>query len=191
MDEILLKHALRLEDEFFAKKDAILIEQRKKLMEMERTQVALTAISGITNKAILAKLVELNIHPDLLATLALVPLVEVAWADGKIQDDERKAILDGASKIGMSQGSVDYTILEEWLKTSPPKSLLTAWIHYVEGLCETLSPSECDSLKHNLMDQARRVAESAGGFLGLLSPISGKEKEILAQMEAAFSVKKA
>ncbi len=189
MDEILTRQALRLEDEFFAKQDAILIEQRKKLLAMEHTQAALTAVSGIRNEAILKKLVELNIHPDLLATLALVPLVEVAWADGEIQPNERKAILEGASKIGMSQGSVDYTILEEWLKQSPPKSLLTAWIHYVEGLCEVLTDDERDKLKSNLLHHAQTVAESAGGFLGLISPISSKEKALLAQMAAAFERK--
>lgn len=186
MDDILIRQASRLEDEFFAKQDAILIEQRRKLAAMERTQSALASISGIRNAAILKKLVELEIQPDLLATLALVPLVEVAWADGEIQDNERKAILDSATKTGMSKGSIDYTILEEWLKKNPPKSLLTAWIHYVEGLCETLTPEECDNLKHNLLDQARTVAESAGGFLGLVSPISRKEQAVLDQMAAAF-----
>ncbi|MEI8140490.1 MAG: hypothetical protein WCI03_11570 [bacterium] len=189
MDEILTRQASRLEDEFFAKKDAILIEQRKKLLAMEHTQAALTAVSGIRNEAILKKLVELNIHPDLLATLTLVPLVEVAWADGEIQEGERKAILAGASKIGMSHGSIDYTILEEWLKQSPPKSLLTAWIHYIEGLCETLTPAESENLKNTLLAQAHAVAESAGGFLGLTSPISNKEKTILDQMTAAFAPK--
>ncbi|MEI7880889.1 MAG: hypothetical protein WCI95_08450 [bacterium] len=191
MDEILIRQASRLEDEFFAKQDAVLIEQRKKLLAMERTQAALTAVSGIQNEAVLKKLMELNIYPDLLATLILVPLVEVAWADGEIQDNERKAILAGASKIGMKQGSVDYTILEEWLKQSPPKSLLTAWIHYIEGLCESLAPVERENLKQNLLDQARSVAESAGGFLGLVSPISSKEKAILDQMTAAFAKGKA
>lgn len=191
MDEILIRQASRLEDEFFAKKDAILIEQRKKLIAMEHTQAALTAVSGIRNETILKKLVELNIHPDLLATLTLVPLVEVAWADGEIQENEREAILKGASKIGMGQGSIDYTILKEWLKIRPPQSLLTAWIHYVEGLCETLTPAECETLKNNLLDHARSVAESAGGFLGIVSPISGKERDILDKMQAAFTQRKA
>lgn len=191
MDEILIRQASRLEDEFFAKQDAVLIEQRKKLLAMERTQAALTAVSGIQNEAVLKKLMELNIYPDLLATLMLVPLVEVAWADGEIQDNERKAILAGASKIGMNQGSIDYTILEEWLKKSPPKSLLTAWIHYIEGLCESLTPAERENLQKNLLDQARSVAASAGGFLGLVSPISSKEKAILDQMTAAFAKGKA
>lgn len=191
MDDILFRQASRLEDEFFAKQDAVLIEQRKKLVAMERTQAALTSISGIRNETILKKLVELNIQPDLLATLTLVPLVEVAWADGEVQEKERKAILTSAIKAGMSQGSIDYTILEEWLKKNPPKSLLTAWIHYIAGLCETLTPAERDNLKHTLLDQARTVAEAAGGFMGLVSPISSKEKVILEKMAAAFDGVKA
>jgi hypothetical protein len=187
MDDLLIRQASRLEDEFFAKKDAILIEQQKKLLAMEHTQAALTAVSGIRNETILKKLVELNIHPDLLATLAMVPLVEMAWADGKIQEDERAAILNGASKIGMGKGSVDYTILDEWLKTKPPESLLTAWVLYIEGLCDRLTPEECDTLKTTLIGYARKVAESAGGFLGLVSPISSKEQAMLDKLSAAFT----
>lgn len=190
MDDLLSRKASRLEDEFFAKQDAILIEQRKKLMAMERTQAALTAVSGIKNEAILKKLIELNIAPELLATLAMVPLVEVAWADGEVQDKERQAILAGASKIGMTQGSVDYTILEEWLKSRPPATLLPAWIVYIEGLCEALGQTERKNLQQILIGYARKVAEAAGGFLGLVSPISTREQTIIDKMSAAFEARK-
>lgn len=187
MDEFLMRRAQQLEDQFFARKDAILIEQQRKLMAMEKTQAALAAVSGIRNEAILRKLVELDIQPDLLATLSLVPLVEVAWADGTIQPEEHDAILAGASKIGMAQGSVDHAILQAWLRNLPPKSLLEAWVHYIEGLCEVLSPSERNTLQDNLLGHARIVAESAGGFLGI-GTISAKEKAVLDAMSAAFNV---
>lgn len=191
MDDLLQRQASRLEEEFFAKKDAILIEQQKKLLAMEHTQAALTAVSGIRNEVVLKKLVALDIHPDLLATLALVPLVEMAWADGKIQENERTAILQGASNIGMGKGSIDYTLLDEWLKIKPPDSLLTAWVLYIEGLCERLTPEECESLKTTLIGYARKVAEAAGGFLGLGSPISSQEQALLDKLTAAFTGGKA
>jgi hypothetical protein len=191
MDDLLQRHAARLEDEFFAKKDAILIEQQKKLMAMEHTQAALTAVSGIRNEVVRKKLVALDIHPDLLATLALVPLVEMAWADGKIQENERTAILNGASKIGMSKGSIDYTLLDEWLKIKPPASLLTAWVLYIEGLCDQLTPGEREELKTTLLGYTRQVAEAAGGFLGLTSAISDQEQAMLDKLTAAFTGGKA
>lgn len=188
MDEVLSQQGRLLEDEFFAKKDAILIEKLRELETMERTQKALSQVSGITNEAILKHLVELDIHPDLLATLALVPLVEVAWADGEVHDDERKAILTGSTSLGMGPSSVDYVLLEEWLKHKPPAKMLNAWIVYIRGLCEVLSPDERREIKTTFLTRARHVAEAAGGFLGLTSKVSSKEEAMLKQLESAFGI---
>ncbi|MEI8351807.1 MAG: hypothetical protein WCG36_05785 [bacterium] len=187
MDDILLKNGRLLEDEFFSKKDAILIEQLRQLQRMEQTQKALSEVSGITNKAVLKHLVDLDIHPDLLATLALVPLVEVAWADGEIQTDERKAILEGSVKLGMGPGSVDHTLLKEWLKQKPSPKMLDAWIAYVRGLCEVLTPPERNALRDTFLTRARHVAEAAGGFLGLTSKISSEEEAMLKKLASAFA----
>jgi hypothetical protein len=186
MDGFLAAKGRLLEDEFFAKQDDILIKKLRELEQMERTQKALAAVSGITNEAILKHLVELDIHPDLLATLALVPLVEVAWADGDVHEDERKAILAGSTRLGMGPTSVDYVLLEEWLQQKPPEKMLNAWIVYIRGLCEVLSSTERNEIRTLFLSRARQVAEASGGFLGLTSRISEKEEAMLKKLESAF-----
>jgi hypothetical protein len=186
MDEILSNNGRLLEEEFFAKKDAILIEKLRELERMEQTQKALSKVSGITNEAVLKRLMELDIHADLLATLTLVPLVETAWADGEVQHVERKAILAGATRNGMGPGSVDYVLLEQWLKQKPPAKMLDAWILYIRGLCEVMSDAEVQEIKSLFLTRARRVAEAAGGFLGLTSKISRSEEAMLKKLESAF-----
>lgn len=186
MDEMLSKNGRLLEDEFFAKKDALLIEKFRELERMEKTQKALSEVSGITNEAVLKKLLELDIHADLLATLTLVPLVETAWADGEIQDVERQAILAGSTRHGMGPGSVDYVLLEEWLKQKPPAKMLEAWMVYIRGLCEVMTDGEIQEIKSLFLSRARRVAEAAGGFLGLTSKISRGEEAMLKKLESAF-----
>ena len=176
-----------LEEMFFRKQDAVLMEKQKELERMERNQQTLSEVSGITNKKILKKLVELEIGPHLLATLAVVPLVEVAWADGEIQEEEREAILAAAAKAGFGKGSVDHTLLEKWLIQRPPPKLLEAWAQYIEGLCEVLSEKDRRDLKDSLLKQAWDVADAAGGILGLTFRVSSAEKAILAKMEKAFS----
>jgi tellurite resistance protein len=136
---------------------------------------------------VLDALVELDVAPDLVASLALVPLVEVAWADGHVDPRERDAILAGAVKTGVARKSVDYTLLEEWLKHRPPAKLMKAWTHYVEGLCEALDEAGRLALQHDLLDRARAVAEAAGGFLGLTSKVSAAEQDVLAKLERAFT----
>lgn len=186
MSESRLSRGNSLEDLFFAKQDALLIEQRRRLENMERTQAVLAEVSGIQNRSVLARLVELEIAPDLLATLAVVPLVEVAWADGQVHEREAAAALAGAEGSGIAKDSVDHELFREWLRQRPPEALLEAWNHYISGLCESLTADQREALRHDLLARARRVAEAAGGFLGLTSAVSASEEAVLARMDAAF-----
>jgi hypothetical protein len=183
------RRANSLEDAFFFEQDRLLIERRRELERMETTRKSLSEVSGITSRPVLDKLVELEVTPQVLAMLAVVPLVEVAWADGHVHADERAAVLAAADKTGFAKGGVDYALLEQWLAQRPPANLLDAWEHYIAGLCEDLSDSQRDQLKADILSQARAVAEAAGGFLGLTSPVSAAEKKILARMEQAFAPK--
>lgn len=176
-----------LEDRFFLEQDRILVEKQRELRQMEETRQALSAVSGITNPAILQKLVDLNVRPEVLTSLAVVPLVEVAWADGRIEDKERAAIMEASAEGGLMKGSPDYEVLARWLSHRPGPELLEAWTHYVRGLGEMLSADEREGLRHDLVARARRVAEAAGSFLRLTSPISKAEQQMLEKLEQAFS----
>jgi hypothetical protein len=178
-----------LEAIFFRAQSASLQASQKELEAMEQTEKKIGEISRIKNPEVLRKLVELKIAPDLLATLALVPLVEVAWADFEVQEKEREAILAAAGKSGFAKGSCDYTLLEQWLQKRPPAKLLDAWIQYVRGLCEVLSDPEREAMKVTLLGHAREVAEAAGGFLGLGNKVSDGEQAILDKMEKAFAAR--
>ncbi|MBU0713819.1 MAG: TerB family tellurite resistance protein [Verrucomicrobia bacterium] len=175
-----------LAEQFFKKHDAILIEQYNQLDQMKRNHEALAAVSGISNPMVLKKLAEFEVSPHVLASLAVIPLVEVAWASGKVNDSERKAVLAGAAGTGIARGSMDYALLDEWLKHRPPPKLLEAWRHYISGLCETMSAEERETLRSDLFTLARRVAEADGGFLNLVSKISAEEQAVLDRLESAF-----
>lgn len=178
---------LSLEDAFFRKRDAELIEQHRKIERMKRTREALSELSGIHNPKVLDRLIELEISPEVAASIAVVPLVEIAWADGHVDEREHKAVLEATVGIGIKKGSVDYALLDAWLKHRPPAKLLDAWVHYIDGLCETMSLQERDALRSELIGRARKVAEAAGGILGLALKISLEEHAVLKKMEDAFS----
>jgi hypothetical protein len=186
MDDVLKRNGRKLEDSFFAEQDAKLIAKHQELLRMERTQQALAEVSGITNRHILRRLVELEINPDLLASLAVVPLVEVAWADGYVHEKERIAILAAAAGAGVGRGTIDFELLEEWLTQRPPPVLLDAWVQYIAGLCEVLSPEDCKNLETSLLTRARSVAEAAGGVLGWVGKVSSAEQSVLDRMAQAF-----
>ncbi len=181
------RRAKTLEDLFFLARDKKLTEELRRIRKMKETKEALASVSGITNQDVLQKLIELNIRPEILASLAMAPLVEVAWADGKIDEKEKKAVLEAACKSFIPKDSVDFNLLRCWLEHKPDSKLLEAWVHYMKGLCEKLSDTEKDALKKDLIGHARAVAQAAGGFLGLGSKISKTEEQMLVQLEAVFN----
>lgn len=177
--------AKTLEDAFFLQQDKILMEQFHRLEAMKQSKETLSKVSGITNPDILERLVELDIHPDLMASLALVPLVEVAWADGAVDAAEKEAILKAEGQF-FTKDSPDMAVLKQWMEHKPDRQLLEAWKEYIKGLCEQLTPHQKAALKAEVIGHARQVAEAAGGFLGLGSKISKAEQNLLKELEAAF-----
>ena len=176
-----------LEDLFFRKEDQRLIKQFRALTKMKENQAALAKVSGIRNEAILKKMVELNVRPETLVSLSLVPLVEIAWADGHVDAREKKAILNAVSRQKQSMGSLDQELLERWLSQRPPPQLLEAWLHYMRGLCERLSREEVTALKEEFIKQGRTIADASGGFFHLGGNISKSEANLLKQLESAFA----
>ena len=80
-----------LEEEFFRKEDQRLTAKLRELKAKEASREELSRISGIRNTAILDRLVELGIHAETLVALSIVPLAEVAWADGAIDAKEEQS----------------------------------------------------------------------------------------------------
>ena len=143
-------------------------------------------ICGIHDAALLDHLLSLNLEPEAVAGLAVIPLVVVAWADGSVQAPERQAILQAAQASGVAPKDGRYPVLEYWLTERPGPELCEAWKQYLAALCRQLSPEEIAELKHDLLDRARDVASAAGGLLGFGNKISAKEQAALEALEQAF-----
>jgi len=175
-----------LEESFFARENARLLEQLRSEKSTHETRQALAKVSGIESDEILEKLCALGITADTWTAVSIAPLVEVAWADGKIGEAERRAVLAGAEANGITSGSPGHQLLESWLAHRPDGRLLEVWGAFIVGLCAELSESERESLKQQILGRARSVAEATGGFLGLGSKISTEEEIILAELTKAF-----
>lgn len=182
----LLKLQESLEDAFFQEQERKILEKRRALHQLEETKQNLAAASGIRNEAVLNKLISLQVHPEALASLALVPLVEVAWSDGSISDKEREAVLNASQQAAARQPGLDHELLKQWLTHRPAPELFTAWEAYVHGLRELLNPEETRALQEEILAHARQIAGASGGLLGI-GAVSAREKEVLDRVEAAFT----
>jgi hypothetical protein len=181
--EILRDRGRGLEDEFFRREDQRLLERLGQLKAAETAREALAKATGITQPAVLEKLLALGIRAETVAALAVVPLVEVAWADGVLDAKERRAVVERA---GIAKDSTEGALLEAWLDRQPEPKLLTAWTQLVQGMCEHLDPEGIARLKTGLLERARAVAAASGGLFGVGSKVSRAEAEMLTKLEAAF-----
>jgi tellurite resistance protein len=185
--EVLRDRGRGLEDEFFRREDQRLIARLNELKKAETTREALAKASGITQPAVLDTLMSLGIRAETVAALSIVPLVEVAWADGSLDAKERGAILERARQSGMVPGSSEHALLEAWLERRPDAKLLTAWTHLVRGIRDQVGPDEATRLKTSLLEHARAVASASGGVLGFGAKVSQAEAAMLARLESAFA----
>ena len=185
--EILRDRGRSLEDEFFRREDKRLLAKLSELKAAEMNREALARATGITTPEVLDKLLGLGVRAETVAALSIVPLVEVAWADGSLDPKERRAVLDRARDSGVAPGSTAQTLLEAWLDRRPDPKLLDAWTHMVRGIRDQLGPDEAARLEAGLLGQARAVASASGGVLGMGAKVSGAEAAMLARLESAFS----
>ncbi|MEM7228832.1 MAG: hypothetical protein AAF432_08460 [Planctomycetota bacterium] len=176
-----------LETAFFRQQDAKLRERLRKKAEDASMRAALSAASGVKDDAVLDELIAMNIGAESLAALALIPLVAVAWADGKMEDAERNAILKSASEFGIDGDHESYELLDGWLATEPGPELLAAWKDYIASISTSMNPDARNAFQRDLLGRARSVAEAAGGFLGLGNKVSDVESKVLNELESAFA----
>ncbi len=181
-NEQLRKRGKALEDIFFNKEDARLIDQLNEQKEHHDQEIALRSISGITNKSVLDNAIDLGITVETFGALTLIPLLKVAWADHICDLKESKVILRFAEEAGIEKSSSGYKLLELWLDNEINPNLYIAWKSYVEVLKEKLTHQEIQALHDEVIVRARKVAKASGGFLGI-GAINKMEADVLAELD--------
>ena len=187
MSDVTLEERGRaLENQFYEKENQEKLTTMKHKLDSQRSKDELRKASGMTDDAVLERLVALGLRANTIAALSLAPLIQVAWADGTIQDNERTAILQGAHGKGLEEGSDGYELLQSWLKRQPGDELFTAWEAYIKALAAQLNDEQNRLLRNQIVGFAKMVAGSAGGILGF-GKVSASEETVLHRIEAAFN----
>ncbi|MEX2174566.1 MAG: hypothetical protein WD872_09400 [Pirellulaceae bacterium] len=176
-----------MEDSFFRERDQVLLERMRLELESVEAHQHLAHVSGIVDEAVLKNLVQCGVRAETLAAVTLIPVVEVAWCDGAVSADERKAVLQAAAENGVAAGSAAHALLDRWLQDRPDLRIITTWKEYVGALAGAMTPDAVLVLRERTIDRCRRVAEAAGGFLGLTSKVSAVEQATIDEFERAFT----
>ena len=177
-----------LEDSFFRERDQQLLDKLRMELETVEAHKHLAHVSGILDESVLKNLVQAGVRAETLTALTLIPLVEVAWADGAVSADERNAVLKAAAENGIKQGSAAHELLARWLEDRPDVRIIASWKEYVHALAKAMPADAIAVMRERLILRCRRVAEAAGGFLGLTGKISKVEQAAIDEFERAATL---
>lgn len=172
---------------YFRNKDAQLVAKLKSVFDAKHTKEEFKQLLGITDEAALDKLVAIIERKELLSAFKLYPLVEVAWADGKVDEKEVAAIESAAVKVGIPRDGAAFGRLREWIREGPKDGPRAVWKLYAGQLRKTLTKEELNTFRTDLLNFANKVAEASGGFLSFFGNTSSDESKVIRTIEQALT----
>jgi len=95
--------------------------------------------------------------------LKVVPLVKVAWADGRITKRERQLIFDMLVEIGVERTSENIARIREWLRLRPEEAFFEGSLNKLREDLSSLNDDLRADEKYGLISRCTLIAEASGG----------------------------
>jgi hypothetical protein len=175
------------EEEYFRRRDRELIERMRRDAAAADARRELESATGIHDPESLKDLEELGFTPQTIGLLPLIPVLQVAWAEGGVSGAEREMIVTLARSRQIAAGSEADEQLQTWLDSRPSEEtfrkagrLIAAMLDHPEGAEMQMSADE-------LIRFCEQIAHASGGLFGFGS-VSVEEK--MAMQQIAEQLKK-
>jgi len=167
------------EEEYFQKKDRELVEKMRQQAKAEAQLRELGGQVGVTDPQLIHELAELGFTPETVKLLPLIPVLEMAWAEGGVTAPERKMVIDVARARGIEAGSVADRQLAEWLDRQPTENVYQRARRLIGALFA--SGGRFDLTPDDLLKYCEAIAEASGGLFGI-GRVSSEERATLARI---------
>ena len=172
-----------LEEEYFRKKDRELIEKLRRASQADQALGELSKQTGLTDPAMLADLQELGLTADTVSLLPLVPVVELAWAEGGITPAERQMVVSLARSRGITEGSAADGRLNAWMAARPSPEQFAKATRVMSALLDSGAPVAKDLTADQLVKYCEQIASASGGLFGLpFRAVSMEERNLLTRI---------
>jgi hypothetical protein len=135
----------------------------------------------VADEGILKNLQELGFTPDTVMLLHLVPLLQMAWAEGGVSDRERDLIVEAARAHGIEKGSAADQQLTTWLAQRPSDALFERALGAVAAILQARTSDERESSQRDLVSRLTSIASASGGILGF-GKVSAEEQRVLTRV---------
>ena len=167
-----------LEEEYFWNKEKALIERLREEGRKTTERQTLSDRLETDDETLTSELQAAGITPQTLALLHLVPLIEVAWAEGEVTDRERQLIIAMAERRGAVPGDEVHLRLNQLLAHRPDDAFYDVALKGERALLARMSVDARAEALEDLEKRCAAIAETAGGILGM-GAISPEERAAL------------
>ena len=167
-----------LEEEYFRKKNRELVEKMQLEARSEQARRDMGAQVGIDDPEMLRELQKLGFTAETVSLLPLVPVVQVAWADGDVAAAERDAIMNLARTRGVAPGSAAFHQLQSWLADRPSPEVFSGATRLIRAILDSPGGEQRKMSADELVAYCESIASASGGIFGMRS-ISPEERALL------------
>jgi hypothetical protein len=172
-----------LEEEYFRKKDRELVEKMRRTAAADQARGDLSKQTGVSDPSVLAELQELGFTADTVILLPLMPLLEMAWAEGGVTPAERQMLVSLARSRGIAEDSAADRQLNAWIAARPAPEVFTKSARLISALLDSGAPAANGLTADQLVKYAEQIASASGGLLGLpIRSVSMEERDLLARI---------
>jgi hypothetical protein len=172
------------EAQYFRRHDEELLRKLRERAHLEEVTRAVAEKLVVDDPKLLERIVALGITNELGPAFLLAPLVQIAWAEGRVSPEERSLILAMARSRDIPEGSPSHAQLEAWLDTRPPEELFDVAEATIRAGIAVLPDPERRARIEEMAKACRMIAGASGGsrlgrLLGLSSAVSDQEQAVL------------
>ncbi len=176
------------EEEYFQredieKKEKIRRERQLKALRQEERENIAQKLN--TSEAVAQEAMELGFDAETARVLPLVPLIQVAWADGKVTTRQFEKVKKKAKRYGVQKDTPAYEFLELLLHEEPTGLFFDRVNQVIRNIVDEDPGGKVSS---NVLSWSKAVAQSSGGFFGLTNPISNNERAVLDEFAELFGI---
>jgi hypothetical protein len=168
------------EEEYFQRQNQELVAKLRERLATEKAAAGIGEASGVTDEALLEHLAKLGVTRETVPVLRLMPLLQVAWADGEIQDEER-ALLLGAADDAQLDGKAREAF-EAMIEKRPDPIYFEAALGFIRSLLLAMPEEQAEKAKGDLTSLSETIANATGGWFGIFGNKSSEEEGALAHI---------
>ena len=170
-----------LEEEYFHRKEREIIEKMRVQAAADEQRRRLGQETGVANDDVLRDLQDLGYTPETVMLLHLVPLIQIAWAEGGVTQQERGLIVKAARSRGITAGSPADQQLDLWLAQRPSDELFETTLRAIRTILQAQPDDARAASEKDLLTLASAIATASGGIVGFHA-VSDEERQILAHI---------